>query len=107
MFFYYAHKVSQPGYVIRIASGCSQKEQDDLTKFHSEIISKLSSKFSVHFTPDFAGMSGDDYKYYNKPFGLRHWLAHGRRLLVFNRCMAVALVATALWILNGLRQSAG
>jgi threonine/homoserine/homoserine lactone efflux protein len=38
---------------------------------------------------------------------LRHWLAHGRRLLMFNRYMAVALVATALWILNGLRQSAG
>ncbi len=38
---------------------------------------------------------------------LRHWLAHGRRLLMFNRCMSVALVATAFWILNGLRQSAG
>ena len=37
---------------------------------------------------------------------LRHWLAHGRRLLMFNRCMSVALVATVLWILNGLRQSA-
>ena len=37
---------------------------------------------------------------------LRHWLAHGRRLLMFNRCMSIALVATALWILNGLRQSA-
>ena len=37
---------------------------------------------------------------------LRHWLAHGRRLLMFNRCMSVALVATALWILNSLRQSA-
>ena len=37
---------------------------------------------------------------------LRHWLAHGRRLLVFNRCMAMALVATALWILNGLRHNA-
>ncbi|WP_396431801.1 LysE family translocator [Limnohabitans sp.] len=36
---------------------------------------------------------------------LRHWLAHGHRLLMFNRCMSVALVATALWILNGLRQS--
>ena len=36
---------------------------------------------------------------------LRHWLAHGRRLLMFNRCMSVALVATALWILNGMRQS--
>jgi threonine/homoserine/homoserine lactone efflux protein len=38
---------------------------------------------------------------------LRHWLSHGRRLLMFNRCMSVALVTTALWILNGLRQNAG
>jgi hypothetical protein len=38
---------------------------------------------------------------------LRHWLAHGRRLLMFNRCMSAALVATAFWILNGLRHSAG
>ena len=34
---------------------------------------------------------------------LRHWLSHGRRLLVFNRCMSVALVVTACWILNSLR----
>jgi threonine/homoserine/homoserine lactone efflux protein len=37
---------------------------------------------------------------------LRHWLSHGRRLLMFNRCMAVALIATVLWLLDGLRQSA-
>jgi threonine/homoserine/homoserine lactone efflux protein len=37
---------------------------------------------------------------------LRHWLAYGRRLLVFNRCMAVALLATVVWLLNGLRQGA-
>ena len=36
---------------------------------------------------------------------LRHWLAHGRRLLMFNRGMSVALVATVLWILNSLRQT--
>jgi threonine/homoserine/homoserine lactone efflux protein len=30
---------------------------------------------------------------------LRHWLAQGRRLLVFNRLMALALALTALWIL--------
>ena len=34
---------------------------------------------------------------------LRHWLAHGRRLLVFNRCMAMALLATVIWRLHGLR----
>ena len=38
---------------------------------------------------------------------LRHWLAHGRRLLMFNRCLSGALVGTALWMLNGLRQSVG
>ena len=29
---------------------------------------------------------------------LRHWLAHGRRLLVFNRVLAVVLIATAAWM---------
>ncbi len=36
---------------------------------------------------------------------LRHWLAQGQRLLVFNRLMALTLAATALWIMSGLRQS--
>jgi threonine/homoserine/homoserine lactone efflux protein len=31
---------------------------------------------------------------------LRGWLAHGQRLLVFNRCMAAALVFTAAWMLR-------
>jgi len=29
---------------------------------------------------------------------LRHWLAQGRRLLWFNRCLAAVLVATAAWM---------
>lgn len=31
---------------------------------------------------------------------LREWLAHGNRLLFFNRLMAVLLVCTALWMLT-------
>jgi threonine/homoserine/homoserine lactone efflux protein len=31
---------------------------------------------------------------------LRHWLAHGRRLLWFNRAMAAVLVLTAWWMLS-------
>lgn len=31
---------------------------------------------------------------------LREWLAQGTRLLAFNRCMALALVLTALWLLR-------
>ena len=34
---------------------------------------------------------------------LRGWLAQGRRLLVFNRCMATALVFTAGWMLWSVR----
>jgi threonine/homoserine/homoserine lactone efflux protein len=34
---------------------------------------------------------------------LRQWLAKGRRLLVFNRCMASALALTALWLLWSTR----
>ena len=34
---------------------------------------------------------------------LRGWLAHGQRLLVFNRCMAAALVLTAVWMLWSVR----
>jgi len=75
--FYYAHKVQQPGYVIRIASGCSDQQKAELIKIHETVISKLSPNFSVHFTPNFSKISGDNYKYYNKPFGLQHWLEHG------------------------------
>ena len=32
---------------------------------------------------------------------LRHWLAQGRHLLMFNRCMAAALLATTAWMLGG------
>ena len=31
---------------------------------------------------------------------LRHWLAQGKRLLWFNRCMAAILVLTAAWMLK-------
>eukprot|EP00956_Cyclotella_meneghiniana_P038054 scaffold148286_cov20-Cyclotella_meneghiniana.AAC.1 len=77
MFFYFAAKVRQPGYVVRIASGCTDEQQAQLLDFQKTHISKLSTKFSVHFTPDFSTVSGDSYKYYNKPFGLQHWLEHG------------------------------
>ena len=30
MFFYYAHKVQQPGHVVRIASGCSDSQKKEL-----------------------------------------------------------------------------
>jgi len=79
VFFFFAHKVRQPGHVIRIASGCTPQQQEELTAFHESTVSKLSPDFHVHFTPDFTNVSGDNYKYYNKPFGVRHWLEHWLR----------------------------
>jgi len=77
LFFYYAHKVKQPGHVVRIASACSDEQRAELIALHESTISKLSPNFSIHFTPDYARVDGDNYKYYNKPFGVQHWLTHG------------------------------
>lgn len=47
-----------------------------------ENISHMSKRFHVHFTPHFSQVVNDegkivgDYKFFNKPFGLRHWLEH-------------------------------
>ncbi len=76
MLFFFAHKVNQPGDVIRIASGCSDKQKEELSDFHESVIKKLSPNFHVHFTPDFTKISGDNYKYYNKPFGVQHFMTH-------------------------------
>lgn len=76
MLFFFAHKVNQPGDVIRIASGCSDQQKQKLEEFHESVIKKLSPNFHVHFTPNFAKISGDNYKYYNKPFGVRHFMAN-------------------------------
>lgn len=42
----------------------------------------MSSRYRIHFTPHFSGVKDEegnikgDYKYFNKPFGLKHWLEH-------------------------------
>lgn len=42
----------------------------------------MSERFLIHFTPHFSGVKDEngevkgDYKYFNKPFGLKHWLEH-------------------------------
>eukprot|EP00560_Eucampia_antarctica_P000175 CAMPEP_0197833378 /NCGR_PEP_ID=MMETSP1437-20131217/18849_1 /TAXON_ID=49252 ORGANISM="Eucampia antarctica, Strain CCMP1452" /NCGR_SAMPLE_ID=MMETSP1437 /ASSEMBLY_ACC=CAM_ASM_001096 /LENGTH=517 /DNA_ID=CAMNT_0043437397 /DNA_START=50 /DNA_END=1606 /DNA_ORIENTATION=+ len=85
LLFHSALKVKQPGFVTRIASGCSDSESEDIRKWHHENIqSVMSDRFQLHLTPHFSAVkdadgnsSGQDYKYFNKPFGLRHWMEHG------------------------------
>ncbi|CAB9527465.1 expressed unknown protein [Seminavis robusta] len=76
-FFYHAFKVRQPGTVTRIASGCTDKEAEFALQFHRESIQTMSDRFRLHLTPDFSKQRLTDksnYKYMNKPFGLRSWL---------------------------------
>jgi len=83
LLFYSAYKVGQPGTVTRIASGCEGDDINKEKKFH-EIISKhMSPNFKLHLTPHFSKVkdgegndTGKDYKFFNKPFGLLHWLEH-------------------------------
>ena len=72
LFFYFAWKVKQTGTVTRIASGCNDSEAERLRQVHREQIEVLSANFKLHITPDF-NFSGDT-KYFNKPFGIRHWM---------------------------------
>ena len=82
--FFSALQVKQPGHVTRIASGCSDEQIEEAQKWHNEHISSvMSERFLVHFTPHFStvtkkdGSKGGDYKYFNKPFGLRDWMENG------------------------------
>lgn len=85
LLFYSALKVKQPGHVTRIASGCSDDEKLMVQRWHDEHIRNvISDRFSVHFTPRFSSVKtemGEDtskeYKFFNKPFGLRHWMEYG------------------------------
>ena len=72
--FYTATKVGQKGKITRIASGCSQEKQDELVSLYKE----LFPQYGAHFTPDFKMDSKTQKKYdfYNKPYGLHHWLQH-------------------------------
>lgn len=82
LFFYSALKVKQPGYVTRIASGCTDEQLEHERDWHeTHIRSKMSDRFRVHFTPHFSGVKDEatgevkgDYKFFNKPFGLKHFL---------------------------------
>ena len=82
MFFYHAWKAKQPGTVTRIASGCDTDQQEEQQRIFNEQIAILSDQFRIHFTPDFTRpdktktYNHESVKYFNKPFGLRHWMTH-------------------------------
>mmetsp|Transcript_26662 Transcript_26662/g.25531 ORF Transcript_26662/g.25531 Transcript_26662/m.25531 type:complete len:485 (+) Transcript_26662:154-1608(+) len=70
--FHSATTVGQKGPVTRIASGCT----DGKKMLLKELYLKLYPKYHVHFTPDFKkdAKSQRSYDFYNKPWGVKHWL---------------------------------
>lgn len=76
-FFYFANRVQQPGKITRIVSGCTKEKAEALQKVHNEKVASMStmtpSRFHIHITPDFGHGPGDQ-KYWNKPFGLLHYM---------------------------------
>ena len=77
VFFYHVHKSGQSGKVTRIVSGCTTEQRSTLEKLHKEQIQSISMDFMVHFTPDYTFVKpGTEFKYFNKPFGMKHWMEH-------------------------------
>ena len=83
LLFHSALKVQQPGTITRIASGCSDEEAVAARQWHSDHVSSImGEQFLLHLTPHFSKVKDEngnevgDYKFFNKPFGLLHWLEH-------------------------------
>ena len=81
-----ALKIRQPGRITRIASGCTEEEELSIRKWHDDHIAILSSRFGLHLTPHFSSVKDEsgkkvgDYEFFNKPFGLLHWMEHGEHM---------------------------
>ena len=78
-FFYHANKSGQLGNVTQIVSGCSAPEKQKIMNHFQATIRQISSssRFQIHFTPDYSRIKpGITYKYFNKPFGVLHWMEH-------------------------------
>mmetsp|Transcript_16415 Transcript_16415/g.24201 ORF Transcript_16415/g.24201 Transcript_16415/m.24201 type:complete len:523 (+) Transcript_16415:124-1692(+) len=80
--YFSAMKIRQPGHVTRIASGCEGEDKTAMEKWFQDHIQGMSSRFHLHMTPHFSGVKNEqgetvgEYKFFNKPFGLKHWLEH-------------------------------
>lgn len=74
LIFHSAVEIKQKGRITRIASGCDDVKKAELTTLYK----KLFPQYSVHFTPDFKtdGKTKKKYEFYNKPYGVMHWLTH-------------------------------
>ena len=80
VFFYHVMQSGQEGHVTRIASGCNRAEKQQLQEMFGREISVMRPGIHhLHQTPDFSHVPKKEkkkFKYFNKPFGVRHWMEH-------------------------------
>jgi hypothetical protein len=74
--FHSAKVVHQEGDITRIASGCDDQQKETLRALYVELFP--DHHYHVHFTPDFKKdpKTQESYDFYNKPFGVHHWLKY-------------------------------
>ena len=85
--YFSAMMVRQPGHVTRIASGCENDEAKAMQDWFQQSISHMSpTRFHLQLTPHFSSVVNDageftgDYKFFNKPFGLKYWMENAPQL---------------------------
>jgi hypothetical protein len=72
--------VKQTGHITRIVSGCNPEEAKAMEGWFDENIRFMSKRFHIHLTPKFSEVKDEsgkvvgEFKFYNKPHGLKHWL---------------------------------
>ena len=80
VFFFHVLKSGQEGDITRVASGCTKENEATLKEiFKNEIEPMAPGRLHIHFTPEFANVKPGlkNFKYFNKPFGVRHWFQNG------------------------------
>mmetsp|Transcript_3116 Transcript_3116/g.4807 ORF Transcript_3116/g.4807 Transcript_3116/m.4807 type:complete len:502 (-) Transcript_3116:106-1611(-) len=72
LLFHSGRAVQQKGTMTRIASGCTEDKKAKLV----DLYKTLHPKYHIHFTPDYKtdAKTKKKYEFYNKPFGMLHWL---------------------------------
>ncbi|KAL7551192.1 hypothetical protein ACHAWF_014388 [Thalassiosira exigua] len=74
LLFFSAMRTKQMGFITRIVSGCSEAQRQEVQEWHNEHIAVMSQRFRIFFTPKFSDLAGRNYKYFNKPFGVKYYL---------------------------------
>ena len=85
--FHSIYKISKfDGTVTRIVSSCTQEQEQKTSNWHSKHVEEgMSSRFHIHFVPDYKtwlknSANHIQYPYFNKPFGLLHWMKYGKTM---------------------------